>query len=764
MPFRPYIIILILLLLGLTPGQAYAQHSAVLSTSVLYGIEQYRAEIDGKEVQDARTQRGQLSVRYSRSGTIGDARLGSYTLMLGYEFAIMNSSVLMEEGREPVSERVKAGKLLYQGALVLAPGGLPFRLTAYARDIEGPSSYASTTLPGSPLGNQPNSNGKLVEPNITTNLGTGLHREVAATMFVGIRNGSYLGAYRDVLSQLPRLLIDYRQTDINEDSGNINPTHTRSRDLAFISLNKKDNWLHFRTRDFIDYLNSTNDTTMSQVMIGTVDHTLSRQWINLTNWIKISSDFSYTAEKTRIDPGVTKSYLLNFFVQTSSQKAQSNVFSNFERTTRGGVLTRNASLPIYISFQPNRDTLYHGAFRSDFSRESKQESVDSTTRLSNHDSVYFNLGADLFRTHDVFFSPDLQLNAYSDNDTRGISEKLTLDIANQRNSNNLMWSVGVTLAATQTTKDASQSQYLEKGFYTALEKKLGKTLRSGLKLSVLAGDGTILGNDGSIVTENITINTSTTQIDRSTISSFQQYNANLFLENNDAGNENRLSFNFQEVKDDIEDITSLQVEHLLRQRHQKTEFILKSSLLFGDNVTLLTNDLDYVAVNSDLVDADFSWASEATYKYLPDRRMSLSLIGTASGTEGGKSNNLSWRCAEKLDYRFFTVNGIVRELAKITEEIGWEKADEGILGRDDAFFVRLLGSYNPTRFFYVKLGSELVMFGPSGSHQLSLNSETGFAYPLAQVALSYSRGYKTPEGFLSDSKEERWDLKIRKTF
>ena len=171
------------------------------------------------------------------------------------------------------------------------------------------------------------------------------------TLMAGIRNGSYLGAYRKILSSLPRLYIDYTQLYLR-DVGGLNNQHTLARDLAFVSLNKKDNWFHYRAFDFQDYEDSDNNYGTKSFILGTIDQTLSRQWINMTNWIKLSVDGSYTTEDSEdyLERGVDpKTFALNLFTQAEYGKTRASNFSNLWRTTDADKLTVDYEIPFYAN-------------------------------------------------------------------------------------------------------------------------------------------------------------------------------------------------------------------------------------------------------------------------------------------------------------------------------------------------------------------------------------------------------------------------------
>ena len=98
-------------------------------------------------------------------------------------------------------------------------------------------------------------------------LGAGENRQSGFSMMIGIRNGNYLGRYRQLLSKFPRLFIDYTDSFVRNTDG-LFPQHYVYRDLAFVSLNKKDNWFHYRMRTYKDYFNPEENTSTKSIMLG----------------------------------------------------------------------------------------------------------------------------------------------------------------------------------------------------------------------------------------------------------------------------------------------------------------------------------------------------------------------------------------------------------------------------------------------------------------------------------------------------------------
>lgn len=767
MSFRPYMLLLIFLCFALAPAHAVA--AGGVEGSILYGAGQYRAEVAGKEVQKVSSQYGKVSLDYLAQGVLNDARVGNYTLMLGYEFNVLDPSFTVNGVKDPAAQHIETGKILYQGEFLLAPGGLPFRLNAYARDIQRSSFLSGTMSPSLPVGLQGagrnQSQASLLSPDIVTDIKDGTQHEVGATLLLGIRNGSYLGAYRNVLSQLPRLLVDYRQTDVRDLARDSSQQHYRDRDLAFISLNKKDNWVHFRTHDYTDFLDATQNFKTKQVMIGTVDHLLTRQWINFTNWLRVSGDLSYTVEKRKDEEFDENTYKFNLFASAQRREFNSTVLSSFERTTEGERLTQDLNLPIYFNYEPNRDSYYRGSLRSEFTRQSALMGLTPVSDALQRDrrDVTFDLGSEFFRTRAVVFKPRIMIGVTEDGSSQGMNEKLTLELVNTRGRNFLPWTAGYTLASTQTSTDTNTSVYLEQSLYGNVEKSLGRAMRVGLIATVRYGQGQLGDSVNNGVTDRVLIGETGVGLNSAESERFLLYDGRIFWEHVGELFANRFEVTAEGIETDSDSLTTTELRHELKTTGRISKFSLSSSLVSGRVTSIQSVTQGYLNVPSNLEGANFGWSSKAEYSYEPDRRLHFTLLGNVRSLSGDEKEHTAWLGSEKLEYLFYKSNGLVRKIASLTEEFGAEGSSIAT-GRDEAFFLRLAAAIYPTRVLYAKIISDFVMFGPGDSEQMTLNAETGANYEKLQVALSYGRGYKNAEGLLAEVKEERWDVKVRKTF
>lgn len=780
MSLRPAIVILILLLLfGWLPGSAYALLDGEVQGTLLYGTAQYRAEVDGQEAQKITTTYEQVALRYAVNGLLGDARMGKYTLMLGYEFSILDPSVSSYGIKDPEVEKITAKKPYYEGSFVLAPGGLPFRLSAYARDLHQ-TAFTSNSTRSLPVGLQGQDRPSLIEPDIFTGIENGTHRELGVTLLVGIRNGSYLGAYRDLLSQLPRLLIDYKQMEIRDLSHDFNMVNTRSRDLAFVSLNKKDNWIHLRRRDFVDYIRPHNNATQSQVLLGSIDHMLQRKWINLTNWIKISGDLSYNTETTIKLPDPERSYQLNMMAISQRENMSTSVYSQFNRLNDGRFLDLHAELPIIVSVDFSRDT----QLRSRFIYEANERSfLDGVTESSTDDNgvftgveessrdCYLDTQLELRRSRRVISKSRFELEFLENSTTQdGLAVKASSEIrSNSHLYSAFNWLGGYALTATRTSDTAldESKSYLQNELYGRVDKDVSRSLRIGGAGSLAIGSGKGRGLltfripvlSGKLQTGNGNGSEVDSSSDDSAITSGL---LDLYLDHRYRQLGNRLSADYNFISTAGITKSQISLRHTLDYGVLNHKLGWSSSVNMGDNSGAPASlTFGFAGESNTTRTSKISWDSRANYSYSPNRSTALTLLGAISSG----AQTLSYTFSEKLLYRLFTSNGIVRRVAEFSEELGYEKVGVTADVRGDTVYGRFSAAYFPTKYLYGKLRSEIGGFMKSSALQQVHIGEVGFDFEKLKLLASYSQGQKSRESeSLPEVNEQRWELQVKKIF
>lgn len=280
------------------------------------------------------------SVYYSKSERLVNGRFGHYDVTLGYQLLTYDTSV-KSTGSQAESFGESKGKILYSGEMLVNPKEMPLKIKIFSKDMTGGSFLTG---------------GEKAPRSIVSGIQDVQHVETGATLVMGVKNGMTNG-YNEVLRHLPMLMLDYRDT-IYKDRSSTVPVDTHLSRLAFVSLNKKDNWFHYRYVTFEDYIDNGNNYQETQVQLGTVDHMLQRRWIDFTNWLKVSADGQFTKNVKKND-GVLEDFSLNVFGTALRKKWGVRTFNNFtrinDRSNSGNVIYKTA-IPVYVDGIISRDS------------------------------------------------------------------------------------------------------------------------------------------------------------------------------------------------------------------------------------------------------------------------------------------------------------------------------------------------------------------------------------------------------------------------
>lgn len=298
------------------------------------------------------------SLLYDTKGNIYNSRIGKYEVALGYNWSALNSTIRGTNLYSDLTSKTEEfqetrGHLFYSGEIVVDPKELPFRLNAYSRDLTK-NSMASSDTPM--ISNMFSQNGGMLlgTPNLANGIDDGIHIDSGATLVAGVKNGMTNG-YNELLRHFPMIMLDYRD-QINRDLRSLTPIDTRLSRLAFVSLNKKDNWFHYRFSTYSDYINPVNNYKESQVQIGTVDQTLARRWIDFSNWIQVSTDLQFTKRVSNSLLENSEEVEFNLFGQARRENWELRSYNSFDRyREESGRLTNTTNLPMYLAGVLNPD-------------------------------------------------------------------------------------------------------------------------------------------------------------------------------------------------------------------------------------------------------------------------------------------------------------------------------------------------------------------------------------------------------------------------
>jgi len=772
MLFRPTHIFTVLLVLLACCATAQAA-SGRLDGAAQWRYGEYEAEENGTTVADGDFFSQQYSLFYSRSGLIKDGRGGKYDLGLGYEWTGVNSRVNDNLSDRHLDADFETGKVLYQGDLELAPGGLPFRLTLYSHDLHRTSLEENNIITqGSDFSTERERN--LLSANIVDDLTNGTHISSGGTLMLGIRNGSYLGRYRNTLSQLPRLFVDYQEEYVR-DVKTLTPTHFRDRNLAFVSLNKKDNWFHYRLRDYRDYVNEEQNYTEKVYMLGTVDHHLIRQWINLTNWIQVSADGALTETHYEFNTRPnTDQFDVNLFAKAVRNNWQASNFTSLGREVEDrGRLRKTLDIPFYANGEFDRNTAWR------FTLLTEREQIDTDridpvlNRHTDEDDVYLKTRFETFRQARFIAAPSVELEAKTGDRGEGNAARAQLEYYSNRSYNpryDLFGSYAAMVLSGQSVS-GTDVDYWENVATGRISTYLNRQLMVGGEERLLYGDGDL--NDESVTTHitplgsmSLAFSDETNvarngQLLRSTTTLFAEHTTSWRLKN-------RLELMYDTLSDDNGNEYQVSLTHRLRYDGRQFNLNMTNRYVSGDNVVGGGSNTSLIDTRNLRQTIDSSYSHQTTLRYSPGRLWELKGFFSYDWWEeaDGNSNELL-QLKQTYVYNLFKVNGIVRKYADLIEEIEWEKVDSA--GVQEEVQALTLGcNLYPTRTTLLGVKSKYRRFEPQNEDDLLYMLVAGLNFEKLKVTLDYGYGVRNGStgsvDSLPDRKEHRWQVNVEKIF
>ncbi|GAB4301438.1 MAG: hypothetical protein Fur0034_15210 [Desulfuromonadia bacterium] len=280
----------------------------------------------------------------NRPNTQKRYRYIEYDYLLGYEWISFDTSVTTASTDE--NRKFHAGRLYYAGEVTADPPKLPLRMRLYSRDMQRPSVATRSLSVGTT---------SILDTPVADDIyGTGRNIENGANILFGVKGGMD-NHYADSLAHLPLFMLDFKERITKNDSP-YSRVDTRLTELAFVSLNRKDNWFHLRYKVFDDRINPNSNWKERQYQIGTVDVRRQRKWVDLTNWIKVSADGLVTRHTAPIDRDSFDDYAMNLFFRATRRTWQMNSFSSFDRMVRSDSIETTRRIPLSLSGRYGTDT------------------------------------------------------------------------------------------------------------------------------------------------------------------------------------------------------------------------------------------------------------------------------------------------------------------------------------------------------------------------------------------------------------------------
>lgn len=757
------IICLFLLLLSL-PVAAFAERGKLSGSAELIYAGQ-KAEEDGVKSLDAHSFVQQYSLLYSKKGEFQRGRLGEYDLALGYEWNWVDSEI----NGDQVDIDNPLSKILYRGDIKIAPGGLPFRLHAFSYDMQ------QTSFSNSDLGTLFQNDDQLnANSGIVTDINNGTHLTTGITLEAGVQNGHYQGQFRDMLATLPRLLIDYKQNVVRDVKGP-NPRNYVDRDLAFVSLNKKNNWFHYRRFEHIDKLDSEQNTSEDIFLLGTIDHTNRRQWVNLTNWIQVSTDLSYTnSSSNRNQAGLdnSKRYDANFFVKAQRTRWELDNFTSYSRIRTQDRLEQNLDVPFFARGELNRDTSWR--FQLESLRYEDESQVSSFSR--EREGVYLRGQVETFRQARYLMRPMLELETKSGSEGKGQSGRASLELYSNRNyrsNSDLFASYEVLYNSGTGDVTNADVSYVEQKLHLRMESQAGTLFRLGAEEQVVYGTGQydssvsdrINADLGGVASFNGGTGSFDDTLFRSTSSGFVEMT---LLQ----GLKNRFGADYDLIESDTVTGRQLSLNHRLDYNNGGAFSVYWiNNYVIGDGMpgseinpgAGTASQIDGTATSQ--VDFDNSYATTLRLRHTQGRaaQFQLTLDYEQFNYKNGDSADRA-SIDESYEYTFWHVNGRIRRLLTLGQKAEYTKTTSLATEPEELQAYSVYASYYPTYNTLLSARLRYELDDLQDTETLLTFLSAGMNFQKFQASVDYSYGRRPETATNPDVLEHKWEVKVKKTF
>lgn len=680
---------------------------------------------------------------YNLAGNVYHARGGRYDVNVGLEWWRVDS----EFGDQDIS--LSDLKLLYSGEIVLAPAALPFRLNLFAYDRDT-AAFLDEDYAGG-----------VIDSRIVTDVFNGEHHVVGGTLTAGISNGTYLGEYRDVLARFPKLYIDFRQDDVKNLESRT-PSHYRNRHLAFVSLNKKDNWFHYRLYEHDDYITPENNYVERTLQIGTIDHLLYRQWIWLTNWVRLSTDASLvTVDNYNVNNGEPEHTInYNLFFTGARNGLSFGNFNTFNRTTVADEVRRSLRVPLYVSkiLSPDRAVRGQLVLEREDNRFGNPLLPDS-----GFDDIFASGKLETGMTAPVRLDYTLELELLEGHGSygRGQSGRGQIEAyTNARYRLDREWLVSYSLANFRgTSPEERKVDFVEQEGIVSASRQFTPSLRLGGVQRLVYGTGQLdtstsrrvrpFSEQGLFGSTN-TVNAADGDVLHATTE------LNLDHSYGRLGNRFEAIFDYLQVSD-RDSSSTFELRHRLNYHRQALRFKLLNKLRLGDSIGTAGFNSSQLATTRG--DGDMHFESHATVEYAPARHWSVRGYLDYQWQGGGGQDSSLLLLREEARYSFFRSNGLLRRWLEFQQDFSYEQSWDDLGGGRNYGDFALTSYYYPTYNTYLR-GRLGYQFYDPGATIVTYGLGVGVNFPLLKVEANYSYGLSDDDG--GNVTDHRWELIVKK--
>lgn len=737
-----------------------------LSGSAGLRYAQHIAEENGNQVLDASHFVQQYSILWSTQGKIKKGRVGEYNFSLGYEWSSVDLDIDGEDidGSKGVIDN-PFDKVLFRGDLLLAPGGLPFQMHLFSYDMEH-SSLGYQEL-GELFADQDYDR----QSGVASSVLNGSHVTSGLTLVAGVKNGVYSGKFRDLLTAMPKLFIDFRQDEVRDLKGR-NPLSYVDRDLAFVSLNKNKNWFHYRFFTHEDRLSPENDFENQTYLIGTIDHVNRRQWIDLTNWIQVSTDLSYseTSPGGRSREDHQKRYDYNLFTSAQRSDWEGAAYTSFSRIRDDRSLEKRLSVPILANGRLNRESTW----RVRIENQHEQEDYFETGSVDTESNLFLSGRLDMFSQSRYMVSPVLEAEYKEGARSDGYALRLGAEgYSNKRyRSDSEVFGSYLLSFFDGTSSSGAETSYWEQQLLGRYSKDLNSDLRAGAEQELIYGSGDYASDVADFIRADVSILPSVDQSGTQASGSYYRTISHLFVDHRPASRVyNRFSFTYDYVSSSVDSGGQFSVGHNLNYYGRDLKAAVSTELIIGTSLhESFGSDTDVEVIGgTSLVRQSgtvvSSLESDWRLDYSPDRSRQHALDVELEWREfeiGGSDQR--YKVTQLYEYTFWKDRGLLRKVASLGEEIEYENYTPSSDESSSLFSCTLFSEFYPTRQTLLGLRLRYELDTTSETDTLLMFFSAGIDFEKFQLEFDYAYGTRTAGLSQPERIEHKWEMQVKKIF
>lgn len=695
----------------------------------------FTSEVNGAKL-DAHTFEQRYSLLYDNAGKLANGRLGRYAYALGYEWGSFDTKVKSPTDNQNLS--ISSGHILYEGEIRIQPQKVPLSFIAYSRDL---NRIIFSREIGSDI--------DVLGSNLTTSMQNGTRINSGATLRFGFGNGGS-SDYGTIFNNMPMLFVDY-QNQLVRDYKSTTPQDSSQNSFVFAAFSKHTGWLQYRQTRLDDHINRDSSYREDQYILGTVDHTLNRQWVDLTNWIKISADGQFTK---RIDnqTGQRDTYDINLMAVASREKWEARTYNYFNRTIdlRGGRgVTNNVHTPVYIEGVWGPETNWKVRLAS----EVQKKTNFSDNSRSDRSDLLASVRVDTFKRSQFTLSPSLSVERFEQDGSKSVIVEGNVESASTRRFSNVLGlaaSYNIKLLSQSvgtSTTDFYQQTITGRGIY-----KLSDALRFNLeeKITIANGSQSELGSTTIQFNADRLATSSDSITSRSeTTAGFKRFTTTLGASWTPVA---RLMVGFTASED------------IYLQENTSTDAVtsLTSSIEYTLPNFAIGSSVGYIqrtaaGINSSQISAS------GRASYTPNRNMKSDLRYLYSRVKDSTQDITRVDLLQRFTYTINKMIGRPQRVLDLIEELSYVNTTNSLAdGSFDSKKRLTLGAtYYPTRNLYVAATIRYSLLDPGNNKELTGTGEAGLNFDKLQTNIEYSYGKRSG---IDSRVDKRFSANLKKQF